>query len=185
MRAHALDEVGELLRHLTAVIDTAHHRILKADAAARLLLVAAAGRDQLLQRERIVDRHHAGTGLIVRRMERDRQCQLQMALRQLVDLGHKAAGRQADVAHTDVDALRAGDDLQKVHHIIKIVQRLTDAHQNNVGDALAGVLLCGVNFRRDLPAVRSRTRPAWVEAQNRQPIAQPTWVDTQTVLPYL
>ena len=74
-----------------------------------------------------------------------------MALRQLVDLGHKAAGRQADVAHTDVDALRAGDDLQKVHHIIKIVQRLTDAHQNNVGDALAGVLLCGVNFRRDLP----------------------------------
>ena len=104
MRAHALDEVGKLLRHLTAVIDTAHHRILKADAAARLLLVAAAGRDQLLQRERIVDRHHAGTGLIVRRMERDRQCQLQMALRQLVDLGHKAAGRQADVAHTDVDA---------------------------------------------------------------------------------
>ena len=84
-------------------------------------------------------------------MERDRQCQLQMALRQLVDLGHKAAGRQADVAHTDVDALRAGDDLQKVHHIIKIVQRLTDAHQNNVGDALAGVLLCGVNFRRNLP----------------------------------
>ena len=51
-----------------------------------------------------------------------------MALGQLVDLGHQAAGGQADVAHADVDTLRAGDDLQKVHHIIKIVQRFTDAH---------------------------------------------------------
>ena len=33
------------------------------------------------------------------------------------------------------------------------------------------------------PASRLRTRPAWVEAQKRQPIRQPTWVETQTVLP--
>ena len=56
------------------------------------------------------------------------------------------------MAHADVHALGVIHQLQKAHHIVKIVQRLTDAHKDNVGNGLAGVQL-GIqyliqNFRR-------------------------------------
>ena len=44
--------------------------------------------------------------------------------------------------HGNVHALRTVHQLQKAHHIVKIVQRLADAHQHDVGNGQAGVHLC-------------------------------------------
>ena len=72
-----------------------------------------------------------------------------MAPGQLLDAGYQPAGGEADVAHPDVDALGAGDQLQKIHHVVKVVQRFPDAHQNHMGHPLAGVLPGGIDFRRN------------------------------------
>ena len=83
-------------------------------------------------------------------MQGYRKGQLQFALCQLINSRHKAAGGKADVAHPDIDTFRAGDNVQKVHHVVKIVQRLTNAHQDDMGNALPGILLRGINFRSNL-----------------------------------
>ena len=83
-------------------------------------------------------------------MQGDRKSQLQLFLSQLVDLGHQTAGGKADVAHSDVHALRGGDVLKEAHDLIKIIQRLPDAHEDDVGDALPDVLLGGIDLRADL-----------------------------------
>lgn len=69
-------------------------------------------------------------------MQRYGKRQLKLFLRKQADLVHKAAGRQADVPHSDVQPVRAVDQLQKAHHIVKIVKRLANAHQNDVGDLM-------------------------------------------------
>ena len=45
------------------------------------------------------------------------------------------------MAHADIHALGVIYQLQKAHHVIEIIQRFTDAHENNVGDGLAGIQL--------------------------------------------
>ena len=62
-----------------------------------------------------------------------------------------AAGGQADVAHADVHPVGAGNDGEKIHHIVEVVQRLADAHEHDVADALADVLLGGVDLPCYLP----------------------------------
>ena len=74
--------------------------------------------------------------------------------------------------------------VKKIHHVIKIVQRLANSHQHHMRNPFASVFLGGINFSGDFTRGSGPApRPAWVEAQNRHPIAQPTWVDTQTVFP--
>ena len=43
--------------------------------------------------------------------------------------------------HGDVHALRAVHQLQKAHHIVEIIQRLPDTHQDDVGNLQAGIQL--------------------------------------------
>ena len=74
-------------------------------------------------------------------MEGHGQCQLQFTLCQLVNPGHQAAGGQADVAHGNIHALGAVHQLQKTHDVVKIIQRLPNAHEHNVGNGLAGIHL--------------------------------------------
>ena len=54
--------------------------------------------------------------------------------------------------HTDVQPVRVVHQLQKPQHVVQIVQRLADAHQNDIGNGQAGVLLGEdhliQNFRR-------------------------------------
>ena len=42
------------------------------------------------------------------------------------------------MAHGDVHTVGVIHKLQKAHHIVKIIQRLTDTHQHNVRDGKAG-----------------------------------------------
>ena len=141
MSTHAPDEVGQLSGTGIGIIDTAHHRILKADPAARGLLIAADGGHQHLHGVGIIDRHHAAADLVVGGMQGDRKGQLQLFLSQLVDFGHQTAGGKADIAHSDVHALRGGDVLEEAHDLVKIIQRLPDAHEDDVGNFAAGLPL--------------------------------------------
>ena len=114
------------------------------------MLIAAAGSDQLLNGIRIVHRHHAAAHGVFGRVQRNRQGELQLFFGQLVDHRHKAAGGKAEIAHTDVDSIGTGNDFQKIHHIVKIVQRLADAHQHYMRNTLAGIAHNAVNFGCDL-----------------------------------
>ena len=84
----------------------------------------------------------------------------QLFLRQLFHHGHKAAGGKADVAHADVHTLRAGDDRQEIHHIVEIIQRLANAHQHDVRNALARVGHDGVYLARYLACRKVSHAPA-------------------------
>ena len=97
--------------------------------------------DQPLHRIRPVDRHHRAARLVVRRMQRDRQRDLQLFLRQTVDLIRQSGGGQRDVALSDVQPVGRADQFQKPQHIVVVVQRFAGSHQYNVGDPLPRVLL--------------------------------------------
>ena len=128
MSTHAPDEVGQLFGAGIGIIDTAHHRILKADAAGPWSPDSGGRRASAPPTGLgIIDRHHAAADLVVGSVQGDRKGQLQLFLSQLVDFGHQAAGRKADVAHSDVHTLRGGDVLKEAHDLVKIIQRFPDA----------------------------------------------------------
>ena len=110
MGTHAPDQVCQLSGAGIGIIDTAHHGIFKAHAAAGGILIAAHGLHQHFHGIGIVHRHHAAANFIVGCVQRHREGQLQLFLGQLVDLGHQTAGRKADIAHSDI--LLGGVDLR-------------------------------------------------------------------------
>ena len=123
------------------VVDAVDHSVLKGDAAARLLEVIVAGGEQLLHVIGPVHGHDAGTGLAVRGVEGHRERQLELKLRQTPDARYHAAGGQADVPHPDVQPLGVVHQRQKPQHGIHVVQRLSNAHQHDIGDLPAGIQL--------------------------------------------
>ena len=129
MTRHPLQLLGHEIRLPVVVVDAVDHGVLKGDPPSRLLEIPAAGAKQLLHVAGPVHRHDLGAGLAVRRVEGDRQRQLQSQLRQPVNAGHHAAGGQGDVPHPDVQAVGMVHQLQKAQHVVQIVQRLADAHQ--------------------------------------------------------
>ncbi|MPN36199.1 hypothetical protein SDC9_183707 [bioreactor metagenome] len=64
-------------------------------------------------------------------------------------LGHQSASGKGNVAGADIHTLGCRDDLQKFNYVIVIVQRLTAAHENDVG--------YGPGFFRAVGFVRLRT----------------------------
>ena len=113
MPRHAADALGDQIRLPVVIVNAVDHGIFEADAAARLFKIPVAGGKQFLHIIGAIHRHDPGPGLAVRRMEGHRQRQLQIQLRQRVDLRHDAAGGQADMPHPDVQAFRAVDQFQK------------------------------------------------------------------------
>ena len=51
---------------------------------------------------------------------------------------------------SDVNSLRAADKVQEFQHVVVVVERLARAHQHDVGDLLAAVLLHEQNFVQNL-----------------------------------
>ena len=80
------------------------------------------------------------------------------------------------MAHPDIQPVGAVDQGQEAQHCVKIIQRLSDpgAPLSIWVDSTWSTISAGA---------RSRTFPAMVDAQNAQPIRQPTWQEMQTVLP--
>ena len=123
------------------VIHAVDHRVFKRDAAAGLLKIAVASGEQLLHVVGVVHGHDAAARRAVGRVERNRQRELQIVLRERVDARHHAAGGKRDVPHADVHPVGMVDELQKAQHIFPVVHRLADAHQDDVGNFASGVKL--------------------------------------------
>ena len=98
-----------------------------------------AGGKQLLYVVRTIDGHDTAACLAVRRVQGDRKRQLQILLRQGVDARHDAAGGKRDVAHADIQPVRMVDKLQKTQDRLAVIKRLTNAHEDDIGDLPAGV----------------------------------------------
>ena len=116
------------------IVDPIDHGIFKMDAPAGYIVIAAAGLHQLRNGIGLVDRHDPAADLVIGPVEGNGQRDLELLLRQLINLRHQAAGGQADMAHGNVHAVGAVDQFQEPQHILKIVQRLANAHQHNVGN---------------------------------------------------
>ena len=54
------------------------------------------------------------------------------------------------MALSDVDSLRAAYQMQELEHVVVVVERLAGAHQHNVGDLFAAVLLHEQDFVQNL-----------------------------------
>ena len=139
--AHSCQLLCQQLRLLRTVAHAVDHRIFKGNAPPGLRKIITAGCQQCIDRPAAVDRHNLAARFVVWRMQGDRKRQLQISLGKLFDLVDEAAGGEADVAHADVHAVRAVDKLEKAHDIVEVIQRLTDAHQHNIGDRQAGIQL--------------------------------------------
>lgn len=74
-------------------------------------------------------------------MQGDRQRQLQVARRQIVKALDEAARGQRNVPHADVLPVRVVDQLEKAHDIVKVIERLADAHEDDIGNFAAGLPL--------------------------------------------
>ena len=113
MTLHPGQQAHKGRRALGRVVDPANHGILKRNAPPGLFKVPAAGRHELFQRIAFVDRHELIADGVGRRMQRYRKCQLQLKPGELVNPGNQSAGRQRNMAHTDIEPLRMCDDTQK------------------------------------------------------------------------
>ena len=109
MRGNPAQFFDEDLRHLRCIVDIADHSVFKRDASARFLKIAFARIKQDIYGIFSVNRHDTAAHLIRRCMQGDGERQLKVFLRQAVNLVHNAAGREADMAHADVHALRRID----------------------------------------------------------------------------
>lgn len=141
MRRHALELLCQQLRLLGRIADAVDHCVLKRHTPSGRLIVVLAGRKQRLDIPAAVDGHDLVPALVVWGMEGDGKRDLQLLFRKQPDLIDKAAGGEADVAHTDVHAVGAVDKLEKANDIVEVIQRLADAHQNDVRDLHPGIKL--------------------------------------------
>ena len=150
MAQHAFQTGGQFSGALVRIVDAAHHRVFKGDAAVRGGDVVPAGFQQHFHTPSAIDGHDLVTDVVVRRVKRDRERELGPELHQLVDLRHDAAGGHRDVPGTDVGAVFPGDDVEEAEHVVIVQKGLSHAHEDDVGDPDAQFALGGIDLRQHL-----------------------------------
>ena len=98
--------------------------------------------------------------------------------------------RERDPPARQAEPVAVHHDLERIAHLVEIIERLAHAHHHDVGEHPALGLATAIRRarraraspgRRSRPAVRLRTScivPVW---QKRQLSVQPTWLDTHSV----
>ena len=129
-----------MLRTVVKVFD---ERVLKGDNPTCFLKIRAAGRDQFRQGPAPVHRHQLAAQVVVRRVQRDRQLELDALFGQTPDARHNAAGAERDMTRADVDAFLVVENTQGAQDVIVIIKRLPHAHDDNVAGARQGGLRAG------------------------------------------
>ena len=107
--------------------------------------VIARGGDDLGHRPAPVERHQDVAQRVARGMERDRQRELRPERGQAPDPGHDPGRRDRDVPGTQPEPAAVVQCLDGGQHPVEVEQRLTHAHEHDVGEPLPG---------RDQPARR-------------------------------
>ena len=174
-----LEDLGvEQLRELdglrVAVVDAGEHHVLDEDLAAADRVVAPAGLQHVRERVAVVDRHDPRAQRVLGGVQRERQPDRHVGLRERLDAGLPAdrGDRRAAVGDPDVgQPPRAGEHVVEVHH------RLAHAHVDQV---VTGSMRrkCSTWSRISL-AVRLRPNFIAPVAQNVHVSGQPDCEETQ------
>ena len=131
--------VRQHFRVAGAVVLPGDERVFKGNTPPRGFEIIGAGAEQLRDGITPVHRHDGAPRLVGRGMERDGEGDRQILLRKVIDARDDAAGREGNVPVADVQPRRVPDKAQKFHHVVIVVERLSDAHEHHAVDALARV----------------------------------------------
>lgn len=94
MRADAPRVLCQQPRVLGRVVHAVDHRIFEGNAPPGRLIISGAGVDERLNAAAAVGRHNLRASLVIRSVERDRECELQVARRQIIKALDKPARGQ-------------------------------------------------------------------------------------------
>ena len=131
-----------------------------------------------------VDRHEQVALLLGRRVQRDRQVRHQRLGREPLERRQHADGRERHAPRRHGQPVLVGEDPQRLHRRVVVVQRLAHAHEDDVE---AGREHAELARRARGPGRRSRRRsgcgsiPILPVRQKAHFIAQPTCVEMQKV----
>jgi hypothetical protein len=120
------------------VIHPLDEDILQRHHLALLRLVIGAGIEEFGEGIPAIDGHDLLTHFVGRAVERKGQPNLQRLFRQKPDLRGESAGGNGDVPRADTDAPRRVDEVERLHQVGVIRERLAHAHENEIVDARFG-----------------------------------------------
>ena len=150
MTVNPLNTAGQLFCIFLTVIHTSHKAVLKSDPSACFVEVVSAGIQNLIHGIFIGDRHQFLTFLIIRRMKRKRQRDLQFLFCQIIHFRNNATGRNRYIPLTDAKSVFVGKYPDKTDKIIIIVHRLTGSHHYHVCHPFSGICLYPVDLVQHL-----------------------------------
>ena len=93
---------------------------------------------------------------------------------QIIHTGNNAAGGHRNISLADVQPVFIRQHTDKFQKIVIIIQRFPGSHNHYIGNPLPGKLLYPVNLSKHFRRQQIPAQPPMVEAQNLQPILQPT-----------
>ena len=129
---HVLQQVREPARVLVGIVDAGQHDIFEGDAPGVVDAgIVAAGLQKLGDGVLLVERNDAVAHLVGGGMQADRQIDPQFLPAATHHRDH-AGGGEGDSAPAERDAVRIGDDLHGLGHVVVVVERLAHAHQHDV-----------------------------------------------------
>ena len=164
-----VQELSQRGRVLFAAVFSVYERIFERYPAARRQGVAPARCQQLGNVPAPVDRHNGVADGVVVRVERHRERYLELLGGKSVDAVDDPAGRERYVPLADAEpAPRVADETDEGRRRLVVVERLADAHHDDVVDPLAAVVSRGDHLAEDLagghvpypPAERRRAERA-------------------------
>src|SRR5690606_13884094 len=104
--------------------------------ASGLGLIAAAGVKQIAERPASIDRHQEPSFFLAAAVQADAEAIRTPLGGHAEDARHDADGIDGDPRGCDTEGPRVAHDIERRHHVVVVVQRLTHAHEHDVTQAL-------------------------------------------------
>ena len=129
-----IENLCQLVCVLYRIVFACNKSILKGNFATRACKICAAGVKKLTNPPTVVDGHNCRTCLIVGRVKRDRQRNGQILFHQHFDAVYKSASGKRNVTVTNVESCLAVNEVQEFDNVIVVIKRLSNTHQNDIGN---------------------------------------------------
>lgn len=143
-------EVAQCGQLLLGVVDAADESVLVGRASAGPVDIGLHGVPEAQQREALDARHQVVARALNGGVEGDGERELLGFLGELMDHGNESAGGDGEVTSTDAGAVRGVEEAKGLQRLIVVGERLSLAHEDDAGDALAKVVSDMANLLVDL-----------------------------------
>ena len=117
---------------LLGIILSAYQTVLKSQSSACFLKIIPTGLQHFSNRIPIGNGHQFRPFLLIGRMKRNGQGNLQIFLCQIIHPGHNAAGGHRDISLADMQPVFVRKHTDKSQKILVIIQRLSGSHDHYV-----------------------------------------------------